>query len=338
LPKFARVLNPKVSILLPVKNAENWLDECIESIVAQTYTNWECIVVDDHCTDNSMQKISIFSFFDARFRIIKNDGKGLIDANKTALRIAKGEFITRMDADDIMPENRLQKMLDLYNKFNSTDKLIITGKVEFFPPENCGEGTVFYQNWLNALCEKQNHWQCIWRECVIPSPCWLLRREHLVQIGGFNSATYPEDYDLAFRLWENGFTVKSVDEICHYWRQHKQRFSHTENYSAKNFMLLKWKYFSKLELHKFSQIILLGTGDKAKIIKQLLIENNMPFHWVSHDENVIGNTIHGIKINSVFTVSRKDKTCIISALSSIDDFESVYDYINTIAIPVYRFC
>lgn len=328
---------PLISILLPVKNAAAWLGDCLESIISQSETDWECLLVDDHSEDNSMQLASGYSFFDSRFRILKNKGEGLIEANKTGFEYALGEFITRMDADDIMPPHRLALMANKLK--NMGPKAVVTGKIEFFPREECGIGTLFYENWLNELCERENHWQWIWRECVIPSPCWMARKDELKEIGGFNSPDYPEDYDLVFRFWKNNFTVGTVKEICHLWRQHDDRFSRkSDHYSAEKFMKLKWSYFKECELGKYSSLALLGTGAKAKILKNILYGESIPFHWYSSEENVVGNVIYGKKIEYLHPEKIGQNTAIISTLSSIDDFESVYDSLNANNITNYRFC
>lgn len=319
---------------MPVKNAEPWLGECLDSILAQTEVDWECIVVNDHCTDRSMELVSSYALFDARFKIIPNAGNGLIEANKTGLSRAKGTYITRMDADDIMPEYKLQELLQLAQ--HAPQKSVITGKVQFFPPENCGVGTRFYEQWLNERCDKKDHWNWIWRECVIPSPCWMARRDDLISIGGLDSPDYPEDYDLAFRFWKNNFDVISSDKICHYWRQHDKRFSRTHHYQADKFMELKWKYFSAEVMPEFNGLIILGTGSKAKLLVRILQKEKIPFTWVSHEKNVAGNTMQGKIIRWLDEVEIMQKDAIISALSSIDDFELVYSKLNP--EQVFRFC
>jgi hypothetical protein len=88
---------------------------------------------------------------------------------------------------------------------DAAPKTLVTGRVQFFPQENCGIGTQFYEAWLNARCDQNDHWQHIWRECVIPSPCWMMRTAELRQAGCFDNAVYPEDYDMAFGSIHKGF-------------------------------------------------------------------------------------------------------------------------------------
>ena len=104
--------NALVSILIPFKNTEAFIEECIQSIVNQSYTNWEAIFVSDHSTDDSDKIVESYAIKDNRITCLKNEGSGIIDALKTAYNHSKGAYITRMDSDDIMVLNRLELMLN----------------------------------------------------------------------------------------------------------------------------------------------------------------------------------------------------------------------------------
>ena len=102
--------SPLISILTPFKNTAKYLNDCLNSIINQTHTNWELLIVDDTSTDNSYNIVLEFSKKDTRIKLFKNNGSGIIDALKTAYNNSNGEFITRMDSDDIMPTNKLEIM------------------------------------------------------------------------------------------------------------------------------------------------------------------------------------------------------------------------------------
>ena len=86
--------NLKVSILMPVKNTENYLEECLNSILIQNEQNWELIVVDDFSTDKSWQILNDFAKKDARIKVFKNKNSGIIGALQLALMKSSGEMIT----------------------------------------------------------------------------------------------------------------------------------------------------------------------------------------------------------------------------------------------------
>lgn len=103
------------SIIMPVYNAGDFLVEAIESVKKQTYKNWELIAIDDGSTDNSLNVLKKYSTKDKRIKVFKTEHKGLSYALNLGLEKAKGEFIARMDADDINHLNRLETQLKFLN-------------------------------------------------------------------------------------------------------------------------------------------------------------------------------------------------------------------------------
>ena len=104
---------PKFSIIIPVYNIEQYIRECLQSVVAQTFTDWECIIVNDGSTDNSMERIR--GLEDERIRVISQTNMGLSAARNAGIKAAKGEYIFLLDGDDwIVPDalERLNKHID----------------------------------------------------------------------------------------------------------------------------------------------------------------------------------------------------------------------------------
>ena len=89
------MLNQRVSILVPFKNTSNYLSACIDSILLQSYTNWELVIVDDHSTDQSFKIAENYAKKDPRIKLLKNKGTGIISALQTAYKNSVGKFITR---------------------------------------------------------------------------------------------------------------------------------------------------------------------------------------------------------------------------------------------------
>jgi glycosyltransferase involved in cell wall biosynthesis len=116
-------MNPKVSIIMPVYNAEKYLKYSIESILAQTLSDFEFIIINDGSKDNSLEIIKEYAEKDKRIKIIDQEITGVVRALNNALKICKGEYIARMDADDISLPNRLEKQINFMEK----EKLNICG-------------------------------------------------------------------------------------------------------------------------------------------------------------------------------------------------------------------
>ena len=255
--------NSSVSILIPFKNTAEFLPDCIQSIIGQTYKDWEILAVNDHATDNSPNIMNAYAQKDARIKVLKNDGKGIIEALRTAYSRSKGTYITRMDSDDLMASNKLEIMVNSLK--NSGQGHIALGKVKYFSKDGVGDGYKSYEKWLNRLTEKGANYSEIYKECVIPSPCWMVHREDLEKAGSFSSQRYPEDYDLAFRFYEQGLSCIPSNDLLHYWRDYGHRTSRTSEHYAQNYFLdIKLYYFLKLDRDDHSPLVLWGAGKKGK--------------------------------------------------------------------------
>jgi len=245
----------KVSIVIPAKNTAEFLPECLESILSQSYSNWEALVVDDHSTDNSVQIISDFAKKDHRIRLLTNSGTGIINALKTAYAVANGKLITRMDSDDIMTSDKLLKMSAMLKKYGPG--YVALGLVKYFSKEGIKDGYKRYEKWLNGLTKKGQNFTEIYKECVIPSPCWMVFTSDFERCEGFTPNIYPEDYDLTFRFFKYGLKCIPSNEVFHHWRDYAIRTSRTsEHYEENSFLELKLNYFMELSYDPSKTLII----------------------------------------------------------------------------------
>ena len=107
-----------------------------------------------------------------------------------------------------------------------------------------GSGYRRYERWLNNIHIQGTGYEQIYKECVLPSPCWMLWREDLVRVGAFDSDIYPEDYDLCFRLYENKIAIIPALQVLHHWRDYPERISRTDpRLKDQSFMALKLDRF-----------------------------------------------------------------------------------------------
>lgn len=279
----------KISIIIPFKNAAPWLEETISSIIAQDNVEWELICIDDHSTDNSNEVIERFK--DSKIRIVSNQGKGIIAALQLGLEMADGDFITRMDADDIMTDKRLISMHDTLA--DSQLKTVVTGKVKYFSTGELSEGFFKYEQWVNERIDKNDHYNHIYRECVVASPNWMVRKSDLIESGIFDKLEYPEDYDLVFHWFENNFKIKSLEEVTLLWRDHPTRTSkNSETYNQQALFSLKINWFVKLHA-KDQSIGILGAGTKGKMTTEILKSNNQSFGWYDLNHNNFNSPVNG---------------------------------------------
>lgn len=103
----------KVSIGVPVYNVEDYLRECLDSIMNQTFKDFEVILVDDGSTDNSFFICQEYVAKDSRFKLIHQENIGLAGARNTCLKHMKGEYVSWIDSDDVVDNNYLERLLEV---------------------------------------------------------------------------------------------------------------------------------------------------------------------------------------------------------------------------------
>ncbi|GAA3625884.1 glycosyltransferase family 2 protein [Flavivirga jejuensis] len=329
---------PLVSILVPFKNTEAFIKACLVSVLNQTYTNWELLIVDDASSDSSFNIVKEFAENDHRIVLLKNSGNGIIDALRFAFKHSKGEFITRMDSDDVMHANKLEVLVTNLLKYGKQHVAI--GLVNYFSKEGIKEGYKNYEIWLNNLTKMGRNYSEIYKECVIPSPCWMIHRSDLITCDAFNPNRYPEDYDLAFRFYKHNYKCIPCNDIIHDWRDYSSRTSRThEHYAENHFIDIKLHYFLELDRSPNKTLIVWGAGNKGKTVAKTLIKKDIPFEWICDNPNKIGRDIYGKilkpfgylkEINnpqSIITVANKEAQIEIKNYMKALNMMPIIDYI-----------
>ncbi len=287
-----------ISILIPVKNAEGYFRECLDSILAQTEENWELIIVNDGSTDRSRGIALEYATKDERITVLDNEGTGIIEALRTAYKHCSGELITRMDADDIMPLNKLETLQTSLQKHGTGH--VATGLVKYFAADGIKPGYQHYEGWLNDLTRTGSNYSDVYRECVIPSPCWMTYRSDLDNCEAFNPDRYPEDYNLAFRFMQQGLKVIPCNEVLHFWRDHSERTSRNHpHYQDNRFLELKLNWFLELSHDPAKTLVVWGAASKGKLIARKLIEAEVDFRWMCNNPNKINKTVYNTLIEDV---------------------------------------
>lgn len=197
-----------ISFLLPCFNSEMYLQQTLDSIAAQTYTHWECIAIDDGSTDGTLGLLQAAAARDPRFIVISRENRGLIATLNEAIAAARGEWLARIDADDICTADRLDQQLA---------RLMETGA------DICGA-------WVRFIGDRSGVWQTQSTDGAIKAgllfnstlahPTVMLRAS-LVKTQGYDAqALHAEDYALWCRLAKNGATFTGVADVLLEYRCH----------------------------------------------------------------------------------------------------------------------
>jgi len=325
-----------ISILMPVKNAAPFLVECIESILQQSYDNWELIAIDDHSTDSSKKILDSFAASDQRIHIFSNPSQGIIPALKQAFNAAKGGYITRMDADDRMLPHKLEV---LHQAISSNPiSSIAVAQVQYFSATVLGEGYKKYASWLNELTENVQHYDQTYKECTIPSISWMSTKTTLNEVGAFEGDSYPEDYEMAFKCCYHKVKIIPVKTIVHEWRDHPNRSSRNDpNYLDNRFLALKVKWFFKIHFAADRNLVLWGAGKKGKAIANLLLDQLDDFNWISNNANKIGHSISSITIEDEKTLKQIERPQVIVAIANEEEQNQIKKRLIKLGINQYFF-
>jgi len=316
-----------VSIIMPVNNSAIYLSECIDSIINQSYKDWEIIAVNNGSKDNSLEILKKFALKDRRIRVYHIEQADLLKALRIGYNKSKGNYIHRMDSDDKMPKYKLSIMVKELDNYG--DGFVITGGTKSFSDEKkIGNGFKRYDDWICKVSKNNLHTSEIYRECVIPSNCWLISRKDFDLTGGFNSNVFPEDYDLCFRFYERKIQIIGIDKILHFWRDHSNRISRNwECYLDNRFFNLKTNYFSKIDRDYSRPLVIWGAGKNGKDLIKLFKKNEDEINWVCDNRKKIGKDIYGIKVQDFSIIKGLKSPQIIIAVASPKDQKKIEQFL-----------
>jgi glycosyltransferase involved in cell wall biosynthesis len=183
---------PTVSIVMPAFNAAEFLDDAICSILDQTFRDFEFIVIDDGSTDDTARILEKYAKVDNRVKVFRQTNEGMIPALNRGCRLARGQFIARMDADDISLPHRIERQVEFLERH---PEIGIVGTWASRMDEN---GSIIGE-WCLSPHPKMLRWTQFFGVCVI-HPTVLMRREILEKLSFYRpDAVHAEDRDLWLR-------------------------------------------------------------------------------------------------------------------------------------------
>lgn len=229
----------KVSVIMPAYNAEKYIKEAIDSILNQTYTDYEFIIINDCSTDNT--EAVILSYSDPRIIYVKNgQNLGVAATLNRGLAIAQGEYIARMDADDISMPKRFEKQV-AYLK-DHVEVAVVGCAVERFSETDSYGVRTFAQSREMMSCD-------MLFSCGLAHPSVMMRRSVIVQIGGYDREFDGlEDYELWCRV-EEYYGILAMSDVLLRYRIHKFQVSKNPSEQYRERMIrLKKRQLEKLEI------------------------------------------------------------------------------------------
>ncbi len=286
---------PLVSILLPARNAAGTLSAALRSLAAQSFSDWECLVVDDASEAAPAEVAACHAARDGRVRLVRlGRHGGIVAALRRAAALAQGTFLARQDADDVSRPERLQMSLALL----SSDARLsaVACRVRQFPEDELPSGMRAYGQWLNGLLTPSDIAREIWVESPLPHPAVVMQREAFERCGGYRETRWPEDYDLWLRMHVAGWRLAKVDALLYDWRHAAGRLTFSDaRYDPAAFLDCKLHHLSPRLQGR--HLIVWGAGqDGKRLTRALQAREHHVAAFIDIDPRKVGGTRLGVRV------------------------------------------
>ncbi|WP_300382369.1 glycosyltransferase [Clostridium sp.] len=247
-----------VSLIIPVFNVEEYLEECLESIIAQSFSDYEVILVDDGSTDKSR---SIINDYEKRFNNIKilyQKNKGVSEARNLALKHASGEYVLYVDSDDFLKSNMLELMV---NKAKKTKTDIVICNYTLYYGVNSSNNKEFSYNIVESKMYYPIEAVDMMLNFKLQGQLWnkLFKRSLLIENNfEFEPGRYIQDIFPVFKVINKSGKIAFIDEALYYYRQretstiHKRNIKLVEDYYHAMYSIIQYIIENKIKVNATS--------------------------------------------------------------------------------------
>ena len=230
-----------VSVVMPVYNAVATIERALDSLRAQTRGSTEIIVVNDGSTDGTLDLLRR----QAGIKLLDHSHRGIVPALNDGLAAASGDYVARMDADDVCHPERLEQQASYLDAFPRVG--IVGCRVKFGGDREKQAGYAAYVDWINTLVDPEAIALNRFVESPFAHPSVMFRRALFEQFGAYRDGPFPEDYELWLRWMAHGVAAAKVDAELVTWNDPPDRLSRTDEryhvdafYQTKAEYLLQW--------------------------------------------------------------------------------------------------
>jgi glycosyltransferase involved in cell wall biosynthesis len=285
---------PRISVLLPVRNAAATLPACLASLARQTEPAWQCVVVDDGSVDDTRSIAEAAARKDRRFTILAAPPRGIVAALNDGLVHCQAPLIARMDGDDVMHRERLAVQA---TALDAEPELAAVGcHVRLFPRASLMPRLREYEVWLNGIRSVADVRRDAFVECPIAHPTLMMRRGMAAL--GYRACGWPEDYELLLRALAAGLRIGVVPRRLLAWRNGPATLSRIDaRYGTDRFTACKAHYLAAGFLRGSARYVLWGYGSTGRALRRALAAHGRtPSHIVEIKRGRLGQRIHGADV------------------------------------------
>lgn len=286
--------SPEVSVVLAVRNASVTLHDAAQSILQQSLSPKELILVINGCKDDSVAIARRLAATDERVILLESPEKGgVAQAARLGCSKATAPLIARMDADDIAHPDRLRHQVEVLRK---TQADLVTCHVSSI--HSLGEGLERYIDWANHLRDPDDFLRERFIESPVIQPGVLMTRQAYQAAGGYRVEQGPEDYDLWLRMLENGARFFQAPQAQLQWRDSPNRLTRSHpDYAESQIMTTKARYLARLPVIQEEGFVLAGSGPIGRKMAKLLLAEEVTIQgFLDVAPRKIGSTALGFPI------------------------------------------
>lgn len=271
------------------------ISETLDSLARQTHADFEVIVINDGSEDGTLSEVHRCVRNDPRFVVVDwPDNRGIVAALNYGLSVARGEFIARMDGDDLCHPQRLALQSDFLIRNPGIG--LVSSQVGFLSGALDGRGFARYVWWLNQNCDAASIFRYRFVDAPVAHPSVMFRRQLVMDLGGYLDGPFPEDYELWLRLLESGVRMVKLPQLLLHWRDRPERLTRTHaRYHIDQVNQLKAKYLARwLQKRGVSRIWVWGAGKTSRKRANYLCDHGIEIGaFLDIDGKKIGQTVQG---------------------------------------------
>lgn len=319
-------MKPIVSVILPYFNAEKTLQRAIESIINQTFTNFELLLINNNSNDNSQIIALQFANADKRVVLLNEQQQGVAFAANTGNNAARGKYIARMDADDISLPQRVEKQVEFLNR--KPEIGVVSCLVRNVGHNSNALGIQRYVDWVNTLIFHNQIEINRFVEMPLINPTTMFRRQLIDEYGGFSHGDFPEDYEMWLRFMSKGVKFEKVEEVLFEWHDSKTRLTRSDKrYRRENFYIIKAPFLAQwLTNRKINSVWVWGAGKLSRKRATLLIIYGIEIEgYIDVKEREIKNLVCVDYVN----YNWESLSFIISYVANIGAREKIRRFLNS---------
>lgn len=286
------MVSPEVTIIIPVYNQENFIQDALNSVFYQNFSDWECIIVNDGSTDKSELIIQNFLQKDDRFKYIYQNNSGLSQARNTGISYSRGNFFVFLDSDDLLERQMVEKTVSFLIK--NPEYSVVSGAWDHIDEK----GQTITSKLGPSVSD--NYFQDLLLWNLFPIHATLSRKEIFEKCGCFDTnLTACEDWDFWIRAASAGYKFGYIHDLIAHYRRHMNCMSLDIERMEKNYFHVINKFYSKNRDQEISKLKPFSSIFSFFRLIRYCNELNINTKRIEY-QNRINTLLEGVEFNKKF--------------------------------------